>query len=172
MVSREGHARTRAGSSEEEELGQHNEPVLAVAVAVDVDDWREAIRAACALLVNAHAVEERYVDHCIALVEEQGPYIVLAPGLAFAHARPEDGVRRLSLAVATLTKSVEFGHDENDPVDLVFAFGSPDRDQHVGLLSALARHLLAGLADELRNASETGEIEKLLARIVGDLDRS
>jgi PTS system ascorbate-specific IIA component len=169
VVSAEGSAHTRADGSDQ--ARRDREPALAAAVNVTVGDWRGAIRAACAPLVDAGAVERRYIDHCIALVEREGPYIVAAPGMALAHARPEDGVRRLCLSSITLSASVKFGHEENDPVDLVFAFGSPDNDQHVGLLSALARHLLAGLADELRNASETHEVENLLGGIAGDIDR-
>jgi PTS system ascorbate-specific IIA component len=133
--------------------------------AIFADDWRAAVRAASELLVEAGAAEPRYVDRCIATVEELGPYMVVAPGVALAHARPEDGALRLGLAVATLRDPVEFGHAENDPVDVVFAFGSPDRDQHVGLLGALARRLTEGLADDLRKAADEGEARRLMEEV-------
>lgn len=117
-------------------------------------DWRDAVHLACAPLVEAGAVTTDYPDRCIAMVEEHGPYIVLAPGIALAHARPEDGVLRLGVAAVTLTDAVAFGHEHNDPVDVVFAFGSPDAEQHIGLLSALARHLGDDLADRLRAAED------------------
>ncbi|MGH9184120.1 MAG: PTS sugar transporter subunit IIA [Acidimicrobiales bacterium] len=137
----------------------------AARVGVEAADWRAAVRAACEPLVEAGAVEPRYVDACVALVEEEGPYMVLAPGLALAHARPGDGVRRLCLAVATPVEPVEFGHPDNDPVDLVIVFGSPDSDQHVGLLAALARRLMAGLGDELR-AADARRARELLGQVV------
>ncbi|MFA9428880.1 PTS sugar transporter subunit IIA [Egicoccus sp. AB-alg2] len=129
--------------------------------------WRDAIRVACDPLVEREAVSEHYPQRCIEMVEEHGPYIVLAPGIALAHARPEDGALRLAVAATTLTEPVAFGHEDNDPVDLVFAFGSPDRDQHVGLLSALATALLGGLADRLRAAEDDEALQAALAE-VGD----
>ena len=64
--------------------------ILEARVRVSVADWRAAIKAACQPLLDAGAIEERYVQRCIEIVQAQGPYIVLAPGLALAHARPED----------------------------------------------------------------------------------
>jgi PTS system ascorbate-specific IIA component len=133
--------------------------------AMVADDWRAAVRAASELLVEAGAAEPRYVDRCIATVEELGPYMVVAPGVALAHARPEDGALRLGITVAILREPVEFGHPDNDPVDVVFAFGSPDRDQHVGLLGALAQRLTEGLADDLRNAADENEAHRLMEEV-------
>lgn len=137
-------------------------------VRVTAGDWQEAVRAACAPLIEAGAAEPRYADRCIEMVLEHGPYIVLAPGLALAHARPEDGVVRLGLAVATLAAPVAFGHSDNDPVDVVLAFGSPDAEQHVGLLSALAQALSDGLDAQLRAARDPGTAERLLAGVGRD----
>jgi len=129
--------------------------------------WAAAIRAACAPLLQMDAVDAHYVDRCIALVREEGPYIVIAPGIALAHARPEDGARRLALSAVTLAHPVRFGHP-NDPVDVVFAFASPDRDAHVGLLGALARRLGGGLAGDLRSACSDGEATSLLEEVLAD----
>lgn len=137
---------------------------------VTAEDWRGALRAACQLLVQAGAAEPRYVDRCIATVEELGPYMVVAPGVALAHARPEDGAVGLGISVVTLRQPVEFGHTENDPVDVVFAFGSPDRDQHVGLLGALARRLTEGLADDLRNAADEAAATRLIEEVAADVE--
>jgi len=143
---------------------------VAVAARTDIDasDWRAAVRAACRPLVDAGAFEQRYADRCVTIIEEHGPYVVLAPGIALAHARPEDGVRRLGLAAAVLREPVSFGHPENDPVDLVLAFGSPDPQSHVGLLSALARHLVADLAERLRSAASDAEARRMLQEVVSD----
>ncbi len=132
---------------------------------VEVTGWREAIRASCQPLVGSGAIEERYAERCIEIVEEQGPYIVVAPGIALAHARPENGVKRLCLSVTTLNEPVEFGHPENDPVDLVFAFGSPDSEQHIGLLQTLAERLQEGLARRLREAQTSKELDSLMRAV-------
>jgi ascorbate PTS system EIIA or EIIAB component len=135
---------------------------------VDVPNWQQAIRAACRPLVEDGAFEPRYEDRCVAAVTEQGPYIVLAPGIALAHARPEDGVVRVGLGVAVLSAPVSFGHPQNDPVDLVLAFGSPDKEAHLELLAALARGLLAGLADRLHEAPSDIEAREILRKVISD----
>ena len=127
---------------------------LHVSLGSEVEDWRQAVRTACRPLVGTGAVSEAYVERCLAMVEEHGPYMVVAPGIALAHARPEDGVNRVCLALARLKSSVPFHHPDNDPVDLVFAFGSPDKTQHLDLLSALAKGLSGDLADRLRAAND------------------
>lgn len=144
--------------------------VTAARPGVAAEDWRAAVRAASQLLVDAGAAEPRYVDRCIATVEELGPYMVVAPGVALAHARPEDGAVALGLSAVTLREPVKFGHAENDPVDVVFAFGSPDRDQHVGLLGALARRLTEGLADDLRKAGDESEVRRLMEEVAADVE--
>jgi len=142
--------------------------VLHARVRQPAEDWREAVRIACAPLIEADAITSEYPERCVAMIEEHGPYIVLAPGIALAHARPEDGVRRLGVAVVTLREPVSFGHPDNDPVDVVFAFGSPDAEQHVGLLSSLARHLIDGLAERLRAADDDTTAQHVLEEIRHD----
>jgi PTS system ascorbate-specific IIA component len=135
-------------------------------VRVPAASWPAAVRAAGRELVSLGAADEHYVERCVAHVEADGPYIVVAPGIALAHARPEDGAIALGVAVAVLDRPVEFGHPANDPVDIVFAFCSPDRDAHVGLLSALARQLAAGLADRLRSAADGTTAARFLSEVI------
>ncbi|MFC5750930.1 PTS sugar transporter subunit IIA [Actinomadura rugatobispora] len=126
--------------------------------------WKEAVEAAAAILVEMGAAGEGYPAACVRVVEENGPYIVLTKGLALAHARPEDGGLGVGVAAARLAEPVEFGHPDNDPVDLLLAFCTPDADAHVASLSALARALSAGLADRLRAAPGRAEMAAELER--------
>lgn len=65
-----------------------------VKVHVPAADWEEAIRAAGQVLVNAGSITDQYILNMIQAVKELGPYIVLMPGLALAHAAPCDAVKR------------------------------------------------------------------------------
>ena len=138
---------------------------VAAQVQVPVADWAAAVRAAAQLLSGAGVVSESYVERCVEIVREHGPYIVVAPGIALAHARPEDGAFALGLSAVSLAAPVRFGHSTNDPVDVVLAFSSPDRDAHVGLVAALARALTAGLADRLRAAPTDAAATELLREV-------
>lgn len=101
-------------------------------------DWRAAITAAGALLENEGAITGAYTRAMIASVEEKGPYIVVAPGFAFAHARPSEAVHRTAMSWVRLTEPVEFGHDANDPVTLVVALAAKDPKEHLRAMRRLA----------------------------------
>lgn len=127
-------------------------------------DWREAIRLAGQLLVDRGDATPEYIDAMIRTVEELGPYMVIAPGIALAHARPGQGVRRVCLSLVRLRNPVSFGNPDNDPVDLVFALGGIDHNSHLDVLAQLTQLL----SDEkqvslIREAQET-EIVCRLAR--------
>ncbi len=139
-------------------------PARYVGVAADVSaaDWRAAVRAAAGMLLAAGVARASYVQRCVAMVEENGPYIVIAPGIALAHARPEDGAVAPGLSLTRLRTPVAFGHPDNDPVDLVFAFCSPGTVGHVKLLAALGVALKAGLDSRLRAAPGEAQLRQIL----------
>ncbi len=134
-----------------------------VATKVEVDNWEDAVRAIGRLMVDTGVVEERYIDGMIHTAKELGPYIVIAPGLALPHSRPEDGVLEPCMALITLEPSIEFGNPDNDPVDLVIAFGAVDNEQHVEALRDMATILSepANL-EALRAADTKGEILEVM----------
>ncbi|MBC6460057.1 PTS sugar transporter subunit IIA [Actinomadura sp. HBU206391] len=131
-------------------------------------DWRAAVRRSAAVLVELGAAGEGYPDACVAVVEQNGPYIVLTKGLALVHARPEEGGMDVGVAVTRLAAPVEFGHPDNDPVDLLLAFCTSGPDAHIGTLGTLARALSAGLADRLRAAPDGDALSVALKEALPD----
>ena len=101
-------------------------------------DWRDAVRLAGDALVAGGVTTEAYTERMVQVVEEFGAYIVIAPGLALAHARPGPDVLHDGLAVVTLNESVVFGHPHNDPVDVVLALAVTSSQSHVTVLADLA----------------------------------
>ena len=55
------------------------------------ETWEEVIRHGGQLMVDAGFTDPSYTEAMVEVVREMGPYIVLAPGLAMPHARPEHG---------------------------------------------------------------------------------
>lgn len=145
-------------------------PKEAIRIDVEVEDWREAVRESGRLLVETGVVEERYVDAIEKAIDDLGPYIVLAPGIAIAHSRPEEGALEVGFSLVRLVDGVEFGAGDKDPVDLVFAFASPDNQQHLKALGALADFIekkqnLEGIrsaetVDELHQVIRDSEIKQ------------
>lgn len=92
--------------------------------------WQDAIKIGTDMLVASGAVEPRYHDTIIRCINEMGPYIILAPGLAMPHARPEDGVNRTAFALVTLKEPVYFDGEE-EGVDVLLTLAGSDSDQHM-----------------------------------------
>ena len=135
-----------------------------IALNVEVKDWKEAVRISGNLLVNSGSGEARYIDAMIDAVKTLGPYIVIAPGVALPHARPEDGVIEPCMSLVTLKKPINFGNEFNDPVKLVVAFGTIDHNGHVKAISKLARII----GDEVKlknliNAQKVEQVEKIIS---------
>ncbi|MGL4337170.1 MAG: PTS sugar transporter subunit IIA, partial [Turicibacter sp.] len=68
-----------------------------VDVNVEVEDWVGAITEAGKVLLKNNYIEQRYIDGMISTVKEMGPYIVMVPGVAMPHARPEAGALGVGL---------------------------------------------------------------------------
>lgn len=128
-----------------------------------VDDWRAAITCAGGLLERQGAISGEYTRAMIAGVEENGPYIVVAPGFAFAHARPSEAVHRTAMSWVRLARPVEFGHASNDPVTLVVALSAKDQKEHLQAMRQLATLLASpGTRTTLDRAATPEEVLALL----------
>lgn len=130
---------------------------------VTVTDWRDGIRAAGALLEKTHSIDSAYTDAMITSVEDNGPYIVVAPGFAFAHARPSEAVHETAMSWVRLATPVSFGHEKNDPVDLIVALAAKDSASHNKAMAALAK-ALGKHREELNSAQTPEEIQEILER--------
>lgn len=141
----------------------------AIVLGAEAADWRAAVRLAGRALTRSGATSSDYAERMIAVVEEFGAYIVIAPGLALAHARPGPDVRRDGLAVVTLATPVAFGHPHNDPVRVVLGVAVSNAEAHVAFVAALAnvfndpravaRVAAASTADEVRAVLGVGAAE-------------
>ena len=135
-------------------------PDDAVVLGATASSWREALQLAGGALVASGASTEPYTQAMIDLVDEHGPYIVISPGLAFAHARPGASVVRDGLSVVTLAEPVAFGHPHNDPVRVVLGLAVAGVGTHLESIGEIAnlfndatvtgRLAAATTADEVR----------------------
>jgi len=128
-----------------------------VNVQVKAANWEEAVRAVGRLMVDSGGVEERYIDAMIETVQQLGPYIVIAPGIAMPHALPDCGVKENCMAIITLDPPVEFGNEDNDPVFVVLAFGAKDKTDHMQALRQVATVLSQQANVDALQAARTKE---------------
>lgn len=149
---------------------QKEQPTLAdllppevMSFGVEAADWRAAIGKAGELLAAAGATTDAYTGQMIAAVERYGPYIVIAPGFALAHAQASESVVRTGLSWVQLASPVEFGHKSNDPVRLVVGLASHSHEAHRNALQQLGALLSkpATLA-QLQDASTPAQLQSVL----------
>lgn len=138
-------------------------PREAVAVKVVAPDWRAAITAAGDLLVSTGTATPQYTAQMIAALEKLGPYIVVAPGFALAHAQASDDVLKTGLSFVQLAEPVNFGHKRNDPVSIVVGLASKDHSAHMAALKELSQFLVSKeKMNELVAAGTAEELAELL----------
>ena len=113
-------------------------PDRAIHIDAEVADWRGAVRASGHALERSGATTAAYTERMVGVIDTFGAYVVVAPGLALAHARPGRDVKRDGLSVVTLAEPVSFGHPHNDPVMVVVGLAVTTADEHVGLVAELA----------------------------------
>lgn len=102
-----------------------------------VPDWSQAITEAAQPLLEQDYIETGYIDAMIDSVKEFGPYIVIAPEIAIAHARPEDNVNKVGLSLLKLNESINFAEDSHY-ASLIFVLSATDNASHLNVLQSLA----------------------------------
>lgn len=138
-------------------------PDDAVVIGARAADWRAAVREAGRALTRSGSTRTEYADRMVAVIEEFGAYVVIAPGLALAHARPGRDVRREGIAVVTLAEPVPFGHPHNDPVRVVVGLAVSNAEEHVASVATLANVFNdPGAVDRIARATDAAEVRGLL----------
>lgn len=131
----------------------------AVAAKRKAADFKEAIKIVGSLYEREDIAGAEYAQAMIDAVGEFGPYMVLMPGLAMPHAKSGAGVKRHGCAVVTLSTPVRFGHEKNDPVDVLVSFAAGEKKAHMHMIQALANALSdKDLLDRIRAAQTDEEL--------------
>ena len=128
---------------------------------VDASDWRDSMIKSGQLLVDSDYITKDYIDLTIKCVEENGPYIVIIPGLALSHSRPDVSVKKTGLSLITLSKPVCFNCD-NDPVDIVLTLAATDDTSHLQKLQSMLN--LSQMKRTLNSLKTQNQLRKLPKR--------
>jgi PTS system ascorbate-specific IIA component len=135
-------------------------PILAesaIIVGAEADDWRAAVRVAGRALTASGATRPGYADEMIRMIEENGPYVVIAPGLALAHARPGPDVLADGLAVVTLATPVSFS--------VVLGLAIKSADAHIETVAELANVFNdSSMISRLANARSVAEVLDIMGK--------
>lgn len=137
---------------------------------VEVSDWEEAVRVGGEMLVDVEACTREYIEAIIETIKSLGPYVVIAPGIAIPHARPEYGALRSQFSLLTLKTPVNFGVEDLDPVNILFSMSATTAQDHVESLKQVANLCMEDEA--VRKLGEAQTIEDIIKLIENENESS
>ncbi|MBR0039088.1 MAG: PTS sugar transporter subunit IIA [Lachnospiraceae bacterium] len=127
-----------------------------IKIKVSVSDYEDAIKKVGQILVDTNSIKENYIQSMIDAIKELGPYIVMAPGFALAHARPSEDVLKDDVSIITLKEPVCF-NSINDPVYVIMCLAAKDSNSHIDLMQKIATILMKG--DTIENLKKVNSVE-------------
>lgn len=127
-----------------------------IKIKVSVSDYEDAIKKVGQILVDTNSIKENYIQSMIDAIKQLGPYIVMAPGFALAHARPSEDVLKEDVSIITLKEPVCF-NSINDPVYVIMCLAAKDSNSHIDLMQKIATILMKG--DTIENLKKVNSVE-------------
>lgn len=133
-----------------------------IQVVESAENWEKAIETAAQPLIKNGKIKYGYVENIIKNIKELGPYIILLPGVAMPHARPDENVIESSLSLLKINKGVSFSEDIED-VKLMFVLAAKDSNSHIDIIEQLTELLGDDeKIERLMNAETVEEVENLI----------
>ncbi len=133
-----------------------------IQVVESADNWEKAIEIAAQPLIKNGKIKYGYVENIIKNIKELGPYIILLPGVAMPHARPDENVIESSLSLLKINKGVSFSEDTED-VKLMFVLAAKDSNSHIDIIEQLTELLGDDeKIEKLMKAETLEEVENLI----------
>ena len=129
-----------------------------------MNSWEDAIKTAANPLLEEGFIKSEYIDAMIENVNQNGAYMIIVPGFAMPHARPECGAVKTGMSVLHLEEPVVFPDDQGVKVLLVLA--AADANVHLDAMADLAEILIDDdKMEQLFQAKEVQQIKKYLTNM-------
>lgn len=96
-----------------------------------IENWQKAVICASKILLKENLINYNYINAMIKNIAQYGPYIVITPRVAFAHAKPEDGVYNLGVSILCIEKPINMLGNQ---VNIIFVLAPIDKTSHLKLL--------------------------------------
>lgn len=137
-------------------------PENAIAIKKSARNWQDAVDLCMSPLLASGFINEDYVEAIKVSTQTNGPYYILAPGVAMPHARPECGALKTGLSVILLENEVLWDGG-NDAIKLLIGLSAADANSHIDAIQALSELLCE---EDSLNSLLTARTEKQLADII------
>lgn len=127
----------------------------------EISDWEGAVRKGIGILYDNGLVNEHYGDKVINDIKELGPYMIIHPGLAIPHTRPENGALDVGFSVLTLKKPVYFEGNDH-PVHVLICFSATDNEKHLDIIKMIVRMVENGIIEKLSDVNSVNMLNGLI----------
>lgn len=117
-----------------------------------LQDWERALYTTAFPLIERKSIDENYVQCIIKRLIESGPYMFVTKDLVLAHARPENGVKHLDLAIGIAPEGVTFA--EGKKARIIFLLVVEDQQKHMGILRDIRKALAKSTQIDVLAATE------------------
>lgn len=128
-----------------------------------VNSWQDTIPLVGQPLINSGRISRNYLVAVENVIDNYGPFCHVGPGIILLHAKPSDGVFKLSMGLLLLNEGINFGNKLFDPVDLIFLLAAADNYSHIfalGQLIALTKN--HNFLKEIRTSRIKKEIRSII----------
>ncbi|NME35334.1 MULTISPECIES: PTS sugar transporter subunit IIA [Fusobacterium] len=130
-----------------------------IQVVDNIDSWEKAIEVGANPLIEKGKIKYGYVEGIIQNIKTLGPYVILIPGVAMPHARPDENVLESSLALLKINEGVKFTED-TDKVYLMFILAAKNSDSHIEIIEKLTDVL--GDDEKIEKLIESKTLEEII----------
>lgn len=125
-----------------------------------MNSWEEAIKVAAGPLLKEGFIKQEYMDAMIQNVHVNGAYMIIVPGFAMPHARPECGAVKTGMSILHLKEPVEF--PEEQKVQVLLALAAADANVHLDAMADIAEILIDDdKMERLFGAKEASQIREV-----------
>ncbi|MGL4677195.1 MAG: PTS sugar transporter subunit IIA [Brevinema sp.] len=125
--------------------------------------WENAVRLVAKPLLDGDFINSTYVDAMVNNIHNLGSYMIIIPGVAMPHSRPEDGCSKSGLSLLILDTPVLFPGDQK--VWLVLGLAAAYSDAHIETIEAIADFFGDDqILETLKQAKNLEEIKAIITK--------
>ena len=126
-----------------------------------VMEWKRAIEITAFPLLYSNKIYARYVKRMIQIIEEEKPFIMIADGVAVAHAGVDDGVSKVGISLTIFPEKICFNDYMN--VDILIVLATPNTKAHLYAFGQLLEILEDTKAmEKIRKCKDVEEVMKIM----------
>ncbi|GAB2027506.1 PTS sugar transporter subunit IIA [Lactovum odontotermitis] len=137
------------------------------------ESWEEALRIAGSGLVREGYITADYIDEIIQNVKDNGPYIVIVPGVVMPHAMADSSaVLGTAIGFSKFKEDISFDPDDPDNEEkkgrLFFTLAAKDSREHLENISKLMDLLLTdGMIEALEGLENLQDYKAMMTEHLG-----